>query len=103
GGPVQRRGPVRVGPGVLVHPRHRWLHDRGLQDRGARHRDRSPRPPLQDSRSPVDRRAERPLRGARLGHLVERRTLGFYALMIPLFLALGYDRMVVVSVVTVAP
>lgn len=30
-------------------------------------------------------------------------TLGFYALMIPLFLALGYDRMVVVSVVTVAP
>lgn len=45
--------------------------DRGLQDRGARHRDRSPRPPLQDSRSFVDRRAERPLRGARLGHLVE--------------------------------
>jgi uncharacterized ion transporter superfamily protein YfcC len=30
-------------------------------------------------------------------------TLGFYALMIPLFLALGYDRIVVVSVVTVAP
>jgi uncharacterized ion transporter superfamily protein YfcC len=30
-------------------------------------------------------------------------TLGFYALMIPLFLALGYDRVVVVSVVTVAP
>lgn len=30
-------------------------------------------------------------------------TLGFYALMIPLFLALGYDRMVVVAVVTVAP
>lgn len=30
-------------------------------------------------------------------------SLGFYALMIPLFLALGYDRMVVVAVVTVAP
>ncbi len=30
-------------------------------------------------------------------------TLGFYALMIPLFLALGYDRMVGVAVVTVAP
>ena len=30
-------------------------------------------------------------------------TLGFYALMITLFLALGYDRIVVVSVVTVAP
>jgi uncharacterized ion transporter superfamily protein YfcC len=30
-------------------------------------------------------------------------SLGFYALMIPLFLALGYDRIVVVSVVTVAP
>jgi uncharacterized ion transporter superfamily protein YfcC len=30
-------------------------------------------------------------------------TLGFYALMIPLFLALGYDRIVVVCVVTVAP
>jgi uncharacterized ion transporter superfamily protein YfcC len=30
-------------------------------------------------------------------------SLGFYALMIPLFLALGYDRMVVVGVVTVAP
>jgi uncharacterized ion transporter superfamily protein YfcC len=30
-------------------------------------------------------------------------TLGFYALMIPLMLALGYDRIVVVSVVTVAP
>ncbi len=30
-------------------------------------------------------------------------TLGFYALTIPLFLALGYDRMVVVSVVTIAP
>jgi uncharacterized ion transporter superfamily protein YfcC len=30
-------------------------------------------------------------------------TLGFYALMIPLMFALGYDRMVTVSVVTVAP
>lgn len=30
-------------------------------------------------------------------------TLGFYALMIPLMLALGYDRVVTVSVVTVAP
>lgn len=30
-------------------------------------------------------------------------TLGFYALMIPLLLALGYDRIVVVAVVTVAP
>lgn len=30
-------------------------------------------------------------------------TLGFYALMIPLMIALGYDRMVVVAVVTVAP
>lgn len=30
-------------------------------------------------------------------------TLGFYALMIPLMLALGYDRMVTVAVVTVAP
>jgi uncharacterized ion transporter superfamily protein YfcC len=30
-------------------------------------------------------------------------TLGFYALMLPLMLSLGYDRMVVVAVVTVAP
>jgi len=30
-------------------------------------------------------------------------TLGLYALMIPLFLALGYDRMTTVAVVTVAP
>lgn len=30
-------------------------------------------------------------------------TLGFYGLMIPLLLALGYDRMVTVAVVTVAP
>jgi uncharacterized ion transporter superfamily protein YfcC len=30
-------------------------------------------------------------------------TLGFYALMIPLMFALGYDRMVTVAVVTVAP
>ena len=30
-------------------------------------------------------------------------TLGFYALMLPLLLSLGYDRMVVVAVVTVAP
>ncbi len=30
-------------------------------------------------------------------------TLGFYALMIPLMLALGYDRVVTVAVVTVAP
>lgn len=30
-------------------------------------------------------------------------TLGFYALMIPLMLALGYDRIVTVAVVTVAP
>jgi uncharacterized ion transporter superfamily protein YfcC len=30
-------------------------------------------------------------------------TLGLYALMIPLLIALGYDRMVVVAVVTVAP
>ncbi|MDN5558104.1 MAG: YfcC family protein [Ruaniaceae bacterium] len=30
-------------------------------------------------------------------------TLGFYALMIPLMLGLGYDRLVVVGVVTVAP
>jgi uncharacterized ion transporter superfamily protein YfcC len=30
-------------------------------------------------------------------------TLGFYALMIPLFLALDYDRLVTVAVVTVAP
>ncbi len=30
-------------------------------------------------------------------------TLGFYALMIPLMIALGYDRMVVVAVVTVTP
>lgn len=30
-------------------------------------------------------------------------TLGFYALMIPLMLSLGYDRMVAVAVVTVAP
>jgi uncharacterized ion transporter superfamily protein YfcC len=30
-------------------------------------------------------------------------TLGFYALMIPLLIALGYDRMVVVAVVTVTP
>jgi uncharacterized ion transporter superfamily protein YfcC len=30
-------------------------------------------------------------------------TLGMYALLIPLFLALGYDRVVTVAVVTVAP
>lgn len=30
-------------------------------------------------------------------------TLGFYALMVPLMLALGYDRIVTVAVVTVAP
>jgi uncharacterized ion transporter superfamily protein YfcC len=30
-------------------------------------------------------------------------TLGLYAIMIPLFIALGYDRLVVVAVVTVAP
>ncbi len=30
-------------------------------------------------------------------------TLGFYALMIPLFIGLGYDRMTTVAVVTVAP
>lgn len=30
-------------------------------------------------------------------------SLGFYALMVPLMLALGYDRMVTVAVVTVAP
>jgi uncharacterized ion transporter superfamily protein YfcC len=30
-------------------------------------------------------------------------TLGFYALMLPLMLAIGYDRMVTVAVVTVAP
>jgi uncharacterized ion transporter superfamily protein YfcC len=30
-------------------------------------------------------------------------TLGFYALMIPMMLSLGYDRMVTVAVVTVAP
>ena len=30
-------------------------------------------------------------------------TLGLYAMMVPLMLALGYDRMVTVAVVTVAP
>ena len=30
-------------------------------------------------------------------------TLGLYAMMVPLMIALGYDRMVTVAVVTVAP
>ena len=100
---VQPRRDVRLGAGVPVHPRHRRLHDRGVRHRRARPRDPPPRLPV--SRPGPVLIVILSLLFGLLGSVMawSDETLGMYALIVPLMIALRYDRMVAVAVVTVAP
>ena len=95
--------PVQFCAGVSFHSRDRRLHDRGVLYWGTRPWHSPSCLSFSCARAATHRGAQRAVRHPRSVMAWSDDTLGLYALMVPLMIALGYDRMVAVAVVSVAP
>ena len=91
--------PLRLGGDLPVRPRRRRVHHGDDEDGGDPDRDRPARAALPAQRLGPDRDPDGVFALGGTSYGMWEETLGFFVLLVPLALALGYDRMVAASII----